>query len=136
MANDSAQALAELNKAIASQAAVVDASSGVAAQGSQLVAQEAGWWSVENAMTISTVVLVFGLVTIGIAAWLILRRIPHNAVLRVLGTVLILVFAVFLVVAGYSDKQIASVLGLLGTVAGYLLGKSENPNLHEHRDQP
>ncbi|KVG15927.1 hypothetical protein WJ25_24580 [Burkholderia thailandensis] len=87
-------------------------------------------------MTISAVVLVFGLVTIGIAAGLILRRIPHIAVLRVLGTVLILVFAVFLVVAGYSDKQIASVLGLLGTVAGYLLGKSENPNLHEHRDQP
>ncbi|WP_155754921.1 hypothetical protein [Burkholderia thailandensis] len=136
MANDSSQALAEINKAIASQAAVVDASNGVAAQSSQLVVQDANWWSVENAMTISAVVLVFGLVTIGIAAGLILRRIPHIAVLRVLGTVLILVFAVFLVVAGYSDKQIASVLGLLGTVAGYLLGKSENPNLHEHRDQP
>ncbi|WP_157779336.1 hypothetical protein [Burkholderia thailandensis] len=127
--------MAEVNKAIASQAAAVDASSGVAAQGSQLVVQETSWWSVENAMTISAVVLAFGLVTIGIAAWLILRRIPHNAVLRVLGTVLILVFAVFLVVAGYSDKQIASVLGLLGTVAGYLLGKSENSNPPERKDQ-
>jgi biopolymer transport protein ExbB/TolQ len=31
--------------------------------------------------------------------------------------------AVFLVVAGYTDTQIAPVMGLLGTVAGYLLGK-------------
>ena len=33
------------------------------------------------------------------------------------------VFAIFLVVAGYSDQQIAPVIGLLGTIAGYLLGK-------------
>jgi hypothetical protein len=46
-------------------------------------------------------------------------------VLRVLGTILILVFALFLVLAGCDDKQIAPVLGLLGTVAGYLLGRSE-----------
>jgi len=38
--------------------------------------------------------------------------------------VLIITGALFLVVAGYTDKQMAPVMGLLGTLAGYLLGKS------------
>ena len=33
---------------------------------------------------------------------------------------------VFLIVAGYTEKQIAPVIGLLGTIAGYLLGKSSS----------
>lgn len=87
-------------------------------------------------MTISAVVLIFGITVTTVAAWLILKRVPHNAVLRVLGTVLILVFSVFLVVAGYSNQQIAPVLGLLGTVAGYLLGKTDNNPSHEPQNQP
>jgi hypothetical protein len=83
------------------------------------------WWSVDDAMTISSVVLGFGLVITLVAASLVKHGTSHNSVLRVFGTILILVFSVFLVVAGYDDKQIAPVLGLLGTVAGYLLGKSE-----------
>jgi hypothetical protein len=39
------------------------------------------------------------------------------------GTILIITTSVFLVVAGYSSNQIAPVTGLLGTLAGYLLGK-------------
>jgi hypothetical protein len=45
--------------------------------------------------------------------------------LRSFVTILIVVSAVFLVVAGYSEKQIAPVIGLLGTIAGYVLGKSD-----------
>lgn len=81
------------------------------------------WWSTTNAMTMSASVLVFGLTVICIAAWLIKRGKTSGSILRVFGTILILVMAVFLVVAGYSDQQIAPVLGLLGTIAGYLLGR-------------
>ena len=45
--------------------------------------------------------------------------------LRAFVTVLVVVAAVFLVVAGYSEKQIAPVVGLLGTIVGYVLGRSD-----------
>jgi len=81
------------------------------------------WWSVTNAMTISAVVLVFGVFVLLLATYLI--RIGKNSepVLRIFGTILIIVISVFLVVAGYTSNQIAPVMGLLGTIAGYLLGK-------------
>jgi uncharacterized membrane protein len=74
-------------------------------------------------MTISTVVLVFGLLVILLATYLIKAGKNTEAVLRIFGTILILTMAVFLVVAGYTDTQIAPVIGLLGTIVGYLLGK-------------
>lgn len=81
------------------------------------------WWSVNNAMTMSAVVLAFGMVILTLSAWLMRAGQPATAVLRVFGTILIIVMATFLVVAGYDDKQIAAPLGLLGTIAGYLLGR-------------
>jgi uncharacterized membrane protein len=58
-----------------------------------------------------------------VGAYLIRKERDGNLVLKVLGTILILTFSVFLIVAGYDDRQIAPALGLLGTVAGYLLGR-------------
>jgi len=81
------------------------------------------WWSVTNAMTMSAVVLVFGLLVIVLATYLIKNGKNTEAVLRIFGTILIVMMAVFLVVAGYTDTQVAPVMGLLGTIAGYLLGK-------------
>ena len=76
-------------------------------------------------MTISVVVLVFGIITLVLATYLINRGKSSEAILRTYGTILIIVTSVFLVVAGYSSSQIAPVMGLMGTVAGYLLGKGE-----------
>lgn len=73
--------------------------------------------------------LVFGLIVILLATYLIKAGKSSEAVLRIFGTILIIVIAVFLVVAGYSDTQIAPVMGLLGTIVGYLLGK-------ETKDKP
>lgn len=86
------------------------------------------WWSNQNAMTMSTVVLVFGIVVLVLCAGLMRNSRPSpEAILRVFGTVLIITGALFLVVAGYTDQQLAPVMGLLGTLAGYLLGKG-SPN--------
>ncbi len=87
--------------------------------------QAVNWWTTTNAMTMCSVVLVFGLLVTIIAATLLFKGKSHGAVLRVFGTILILVLSAFLVIAGYDDRQIAPVLGLLGTVAGYLLGSRE-----------
>ena len=81
------------------------------------------WWSVTNAMTMSVIVLLFGLFVILLATYLIRAGKNTEAVLRIFGTILIVMVAVFLVVAGYTDTQIAPVIGLLGTIVGYLLGK-------------
>lgn len=81
------------------------------------------WWSPGDAMTISATVLIFGAFTILVAAFLVKSGKTAESILRMFGTILIVIAALFLVVAGYSDQQIAPVMGLLGTIAGYLLGK-------------
>ncbi|MDO9068610.1 MAG: hypothetical protein Q7W05_09150 [Deltaproteobacteria bacterium] len=86
------------------------------------------WWSVTNAMTISASVLVFGLCVILLATYLVKIGKKAEDVLRIFGTILIVMMAVFLVVAGYTDTQVAPVMGLLGTIAGYLLGKETKEN--------
>lgn len=93
-----------------------------------VVSQQAEWWSVADAMTISSVILVFGILLMLITTWLLSNQSRSaESILKVIGTLLIIISAVFLVVAGYSDKQIAPVMGLLGTIAGYLLGR-ETPS--------
>jgi hypothetical protein len=39
---------------------------------------------------------------------------------------LIISSSIFLIVAGYTSQQIAPAMGLLGTLAGYLLGKESS----------
>lgn len=84
---------------------------------------EPEWWSATNAMTVSSAVLVFGLFVCCIAAYLVKLGKSSESVLKLFGTILVIVATLFLIVAGYSDKQIAPAMGLLGTVVGYLLGK-------------
>ncbi|WP_395055420.1 hypothetical protein [Polaromonas sp.] len=82
------------------------------------------WWSVTDAMTISASILLFGLLVMGLATWALRHGIAAGLVLRLFGMLTIIVLAVFLVVAGYDSQQIAPVTGLLGTLAGYLVGRS------------
>jgi hypothetical protein len=89
------------------------------------------WWSVKEAMTISSAILIFGVLVMGLMVFLTFTRaktrtLEVDQLLRLFVTPLIIILAVFLVVAGYSDKQISPVIGLLGTIAGYLLGKAKN----------
>lgn len=115
-------ALVEANKKIAEAKAELAA----LPKAVTLQAQKSSWWSTKEAMTVSASVLGFGLLVTIAAAWLLQKGREPVAILRVFGTILILVFAVFLVVAGYDDKQIAPVMALLGTVAGYLLGSRDS----------
>jgi zinc transporter ZupT len=82
------------------------------------------WWSTTNAATMSSIVLVFGLMICVLVMVLMRQGRNADSVLKVMGTILIIISSIFLVVAGYTDTQIAPVMGLLGTIAGYLLGKN------------
>ena len=76
-------------------------------------------------MTISTAVLLFGLFTMMLTGRLMDKtEVTVDGILRVFGTILIIFSALFLVVAGYSQEQMGPIMGLLGTIVGYLLGKS------------
>lgn len=84
------------------------------------------WWSTHDAMTISASVLIFGAFLIAIASVAMFRGASESTVLRVYGMLTIIVMAVFLVVAGYDAQQMGPVIGLLGTLAGYLVGRSSS----------
>ncbi len=90
-------------------------------------AEGTSWWSTQNAMTMSATILLFGAVVIAIAAFTTRHKLDTvDSVLRLYGTIMVITMAGFLVVAGYNDTQIAAPLGLLGTVAGYLLGRESS----------
>jgi uncharacterized membrane protein len=49
-----------------------------------------------------------------------------TAVMRSIGVISIIFSSVLLIILGYSKEQINVVLALFGTIAGYLLGKSDS----------
>ncbi|MCG3158738.1 MAG: hypothetical protein DKINENOH_05382 [bacterium] len=70
-------------------------------------------------------VLLFGLSVLIIELVLIAKqKINPEDTVRCIVVTLIILGALFLITAGYSNDQIAPAIGLLGTIAGYLLGKS------------
>jgi hypothetical protein len=94
-----------------------------------------GWWSASDAMTISAIVLIYGCVIMVLATALLFKGRNAEDVLKLFGTMVIVIFAAFLVVAGYTDTQIAPVIGLLGTIAGYLLGSRDKDVEEKDKDK-
>jgi hypothetical protein len=84
-------------------------------------------------MTVSVAVLIFGLLAGLLVGSLLKAGRRADDVLKGVGTILIIVCTLFLVVAGYSDKQIAPVIGLFGTIAGYILGRSTRDDRDTNR---
>lgn len=75
-------------------------------------------------------VLLFGLVVVIGMLWAILRRMEIKQTsdlvdaLKLPVVVVIIVSGIFLVTAGYGNEQIAPIIGLMGTIAGYLMGRN------------
>lgn len=76
----------------------------------------------EYHLTIITVVLGVGMAASLLALHYLGPVGPE--VLRALLLIMIVFAALFLIVAGYSEKQTAPVFGLLGTILGYLFGRT------------
>jgi hypothetical protein len=79
-------------------------------------------WSKELVIFLSCLILVFGLLVLFIMAFLVIKGKEADQILRICALPLIIVTAIFLVVTGYTNEQISPVMGLLGAIAGYLLG--------------
>lgn len=82
------------------------------------------WWTTGNAMTISAAILVFGVLVLVLLALVVRKKTAStDDLLKLFMTPLVIIMAVFLVVAGYSDQQITPVMTLLGTIVGFLFGR-------------
>ena len=87
--------------------------------------------------TLSLTVLVFGLIIILLEIFLIKsKRISSEDTIKFIIITLIITSTLFLITAGYSNDQIAPAVGLLGTIAGYLLGRIQNPHKDEKNEDP
>ncbi|PTR09979.1 hypothetical protein C8R32_10266 [Nitrosospira sp. Nsp5] len=74
----------------------------------------------------SFAVLGFGLLMAIVSTYLLqVAKVAATEVIRLVALLVIVTGVLFLVAAGYAVENIAPALGLLGTVAGYLLGRSE-----------
>lgn len=69
--------------------------------------------------------LIFSLAVLFLVAYLLKHKANPEMVLRVFGIILIILMAAFLVAVDRPMEDLAPVVGLLGTVAGYLMGKTE-----------
>lgn len=83
-----------------------------------------------NEFRLSLIVLSFGVVVVLCEFLLLRKRVLSGAdVLRIFSVTLIIIGTFFIVTAGFSSQQIAPAMGLLGTIAGYLLGQRSAENL-------
>ena len=73
-------------------------------------------------------VLVFGLSAVGLQVLVLVKRGAgwYPDATKLVGLTLILTVVLFLPTAGFGQDGLTSVVGLLGTVAGYLLGQPAN----------
>lgn len=85
-------------------------------------------WTPENAMVMSATVIGFSLIVFSMATYLIKHGKPSESVLKIFGTLFIITAATLLILLGFGEKQISPVIGLLGTLAGYLLGRETKDN--------
>lgn len=74
---------------------------------------------------LSILLLAFAVLALTLEVGLIMRgKIESAGGIKLIIITLIIFSVIFLVVCGYGNDQIAPVVGLLGTIAGYLLGKN------------
>jgi glucan phosphoethanolaminetransferase (alkaline phosphatase superfamily) len=81
---------------------------------------------VATELYLSLGILLFGIILMAFEVMVILKKQEgwNTNAIKVVGLTLVIVAGLFLITAGYSESQIAPMVGLLGTIAGYLLGKS------------
>jgi hydrogenase/urease accessory protein HupE len=90
--------------------------------------REAGSFFSQGEFTLTLILFTFGV--IAIAAFYMLARSDKGTpfIMRIY-VIIVIVFGTLLIVSSsYTTQQIAPVVGLFGTIAGYLLGRSDRGN--------
>ena len=72
-------------------------------------------------------VLLFGLALVAVQALLAFRgKLSEIAAFKLIGLTIVVTAGLFVIPAGFSQNQMSPLMGLLGAVAGYLLGKDNS----------
>jgi glycerol uptake facilitator-like aquaporin len=84
-------------------------------------------WSPPLIEFLGTSILVFCLIALGIAAYMLRGRDTTDGmiVIKVFGITLIVCVSAFLMIVGYGEGQLTPIVGLFGAIAGYILGKEK-----------
>ena len=84
-------------------------------------------WRSDSETFLSSIVLIFGCLLF-VAELVVIKVGNYNPdqSTKLVAVTLIIVGTLFIITAGFSSEQIAPAMGLFGTVAGYLLGRSQN----------
>ena len=79
-------------------------------------------------IALSVGVLSYSVILFGFFAWMKIRGIVWDLQsFKIMATLLLVTAALFIMTASYTEKQAAPIFGLLGTLAGYILGKTDRP---------
>lgn len=117
------ETVAELERKVSAAEAAVEATKQIVAPSTDAI------WDKQTVLTLSIAILIFGLFALFIVTYLLKTKPLSPILLPAFALPLIIISAIFLVVTGYSQEQIAPVIGLLGSIAGYLLGRIDRNSL-------
>lgn len=84
-------------------------------------------WMSSKELFLSVLVILTGCLVI-LAEYQLLARVQNLEAMdlvKIFSVTLIIIGALFIVTAGFSNDQVAPAFGLLGTIAGYLLGRGQ-----------
>ena len=80
--------------------------------------------------------LMFGVIVVFIMAYLFKSHEKPELILKTFAVPMIIIFAVLLPLAGFTSEQMTPAIGLLGTIAGYLLGRHEKGKQEDDEEKP
>jgi hypothetical protein len=80
-------------------------------------------WTPKLATNLAGGIVLFATLFFTMICVMIWKNKSVESLLRIFGILLIIIASVFLVIVGYSDQQIAPVMGLMETIAGDLLSR-------------
>jgi len=91
-----------------------------------------------QSITLSIATLIFGAILILAVLFLKIAKNSNDMfhTYKLIGIMFIGTVSVFLIPAGFNNEQITPVVGLLGTLAGYLVGTSQSRDSNSHNTTP
>jgi hypothetical protein len=83
-------------------------------------------WMTNKESRLAVFVLLFGAFLAAIQAFLMIKKdFRAHEIIRLSGLTFIVIATLFIITAGYGAEQIAPAMGLFGTMAGYILGRTQ-----------
>ncbi len=94
------------------------------------------FWNTHYVLTLSCGLFLFAIFIFTCSTYLLHQGRTAWTLLRLFGVLSIIFLSVFVLIVGYTDKQLLPVMGLFGSIVGYLLGKTTAADKGERPTEP